>query len=52
MKKDYITPAIKIVDISSRNLLAGSNINTGNKVDTGNNDYIPFNPDPWEGEID
>ena len=53
MKKEYRKPTIKVVDISSETILAGSgDINTGRRVNTGNNDYVGVGKGPWEGEID
>lgn len=51
MKKQYQTPQATVINIHSSDIICTSNINTGKKVETVNNDYIGVGG-PWEGEID
>lgn len=51
MKKQYQTPQATVINIQSSDIICTSNINTGNRVNTGYNGYIGFGS-PWEGEID
>lgn len=50
MKKQYQTPQATVINIAQNDIICTS-INTGKRVETGNNDYIGVGG-PWEGEID
>ena len=50
-KKEYRKPVVMVVNIGSATILAGSDVNTGNRYRTDYNDYIGFGGSA-EGEID
>lgn len=52
MKKVYRKPEIKMINIPSADIICTSDpINTGNRFNSGYNDYIGFGGQ-YEGEID
>ena len=53
MKKEYKKPVIKVITISTENILTGSkdDINNGNRFNSGSNSYVGIG-DPVDGETD